>query len=246
MSPPPTNIDGSDITGATIDGQTVDEITVDGQTVFTAFPGIPNNVTNHYPVDEGSGSTLTDNIGNLDGTINGANFQSLSNAVGGFVLDYDGIDDNDSLGSGTLDFYNGDFTITAFVKPENIGSDRYSIFHQRNGGGIRFEIRGGVGNALTLVFFGVATTESSLSVPTGVFSFVSVRYDSSANSIKFNLNGNTDTKSASNPVNANGGEALFAAGGGQEFEGQIDERTLSDSRLSDADIQTLRNRRPDI
>jgi hypothetical protein len=36
MSPPPTSIDGTDITGATIDGQEVQEITVDGQTVFKA------------------------------------------------------------------------------------------------------------------------------------------------------------------------------------------------------------------
>jgi len=36
MSPPPTNIDGTDITGATIDGQDVQEITVDGNVVFTA------------------------------------------------------------------------------------------------------------------------------------------------------------------------------------------------------------------
>jgi len=36
MTPPPTNIDGTDITGATIDGTEVTEITVDGDTVFTA------------------------------------------------------------------------------------------------------------------------------------------------------------------------------------------------------------------
>jgi len=33
---PPTNIDGTDITGASIDGQDVEEITIDGQTVFVA------------------------------------------------------------------------------------------------------------------------------------------------------------------------------------------------------------------
>jgi len=38
MSPPPTSIDGTDITGATIDGQDVEEITVDGQTVFSSGP----------------------------------------------------------------------------------------------------------------------------------------------------------------------------------------------------------------
>jgi len=36
MSPPPTSIDGTDITGATIDGQEVQEITVDGDTMFRA------------------------------------------------------------------------------------------------------------------------------------------------------------------------------------------------------------------
>jgi hypothetical protein len=40
MTPPPTSIDGTDITGATIDGQDVQEITVDGQTVFTAGPPV--------------------------------------------------------------------------------------------------------------------------------------------------------------------------------------------------------------
>jgi hypothetical protein len=39
MSPPPINIDGTEITGATIDGQDVEEITVDGDVVFSA--GIP-------------------------------------------------------------------------------------------------------------------------------------------------------------------------------------------------------------
>jgi hypothetical protein len=38
MTPPPTSIDGTDITGATIDGQEVQEITVDGQTVFSFIP----------------------------------------------------------------------------------------------------------------------------------------------------------------------------------------------------------------
>ena len=42
MTPPPTSIDGTDITGATIDGQEVQEITVDGQVVFEEVT-IPNS-----------------------------------------------------------------------------------------------------------------------------------------------------------------------------------------------------------
>jgi len=53
MSPPPTSIDGTEITGATIDGQDVEEITVDGQTVFAAGPPIAP-VNRIYTGDFGS------------------------------------------------------------------------------------------------------------------------------------------------------------------------------------------------
>jgi hypothetical protein len=43
MTPPPTSIDGTDITGATIDGQDVAEITIDGQTVFTSGIQFPDS-----------------------------------------------------------------------------------------------------------------------------------------------------------------------------------------------------------
>jgi len=38
MTPPPINIDGTDITGATIDGKDVEQITIDGQDVLSAIP----------------------------------------------------------------------------------------------------------------------------------------------------------------------------------------------------------------
>jgi len=59
MSPPPTNIDGTDITGATIDGQDVQEITVDGQTVFSkgVSPGIIDSFEDQN-MDEYSGPSL--------------------------------------------------------------------------------------------------------------------------------------------------------------------------------------------
>jgi len=64
MSPPPTNIDGTDITGATIDGQEVQEITVDGQTVFTAdivIDKFEDGNINEYGGDLGSYSVTTSN-----------------------------------------------------------------------------------------------------------------------------------------------------------------------------------------
>jgi len=61
MSPPPTNIDGTDITGATIDGQDVQEITVDGQTVFVAEV-LPTTVTSR-PDDDSSAGGITNSRG---------------------------------------------------------------------------------------------------------------------------------------------------------------------------------------
>jgi len=58
MSPPPTNIDGTDITGATIDGQEVEEITIDGNVVFTS--GI-TTVTSRP--DDNNTASVTDSRG---------------------------------------------------------------------------------------------------------------------------------------------------------------------------------------
>jgi hypothetical protein len=88
MTPPPTNIDGTDITGATIDGQDVQEITIDGQTVFTAGPTViqsqtpPSNLDVHYELldgdftdDSGSGNDGT-GFGNFNFNLNGCQFST--------------------------------------------------------------------------------------------------------------------------------------------------------------------------
>jgi len=98
MSPPPTNIDGTEITGATIDGQDVEEITVDGDTVFTALPDIPASAVLQYSAttfNQGD-PTWQDDTGTADITLNGgptdATLSDGSDAIG-----TDGIDDNGEL-----------------------------------------------------------------------------------------------------------------------------------------------------
>jgi hypothetical protein len=68
MSPPPININDSDITGATIDGQEVGEITVDGDVVFSA---VPDSLVAHWTFDNAdtSGSTAIDIVGGNNGTL---------------------------------------------------------------------------------------------------------------------------------------------------------------------------------
>jgi len=85
MTPPPTSIDGTDITGATIDGQEVQEITVDGQTVFTAAPPPPDegDLLHHFAARLESGlsdnettTTITDHQGGDDVTGDAVEFQT--------------------------------------------------------------------------------------------------------------------------------------------------------------------------
>jgi len=68
MTPPPTSIDGTDITGATIDGQEVQEITIDGQTVFTAEPTpvAQSNLVAWWRMGDDSGDTLKDSATTTD------------------------------------------------------------------------------------------------------------------------------------------------------------------------------------
>jgi hypothetical protein len=74
MSPPPTSIDGTNITGATIDGQNVESITIDGQQVFSAAPDLPASVVANYDatraISTGFISSITDQVGphDLSGT----------------------------------------------------------------------------------------------------------------------------------------------------------------------------------
>jgi len=94
MTPPPTFIDGQEITGATIDGQEVQEITVDGQTVFSAV-SLPNstvlNITGES-YDEAANQYVA-NIGPDVGDASG-DPSKVTNAINGFAgVKYDGSND---------------------------------------------------------------------------------------------------------------------------------------------------------
>jgi len=94
MSPPPTSIDGTDITGATIDGQKVEEITIDGQTVFTATQPAPQGGLKHnYDPSQLSGfsdgdtvSTRPDQTGTDD--ITGSGIYRTSGIGGQPTIEY--------------------------------------------------------------------------------------------------------------------------------------------------------------
>jgi len=118
MTPPPTSIDGTDITGATIDGQDVQEITVDGQTVFLAND-VPffNDLHARYDFSTYSGtSNFADLTGNGFDLVNGS-ISSLSPTINGKqAADFNGT--NDALASNTFGNLTSPYTVSVVCQAD--------------------------------------------------------------------------------------------------------------------------------
>ena len=118
--------------------------------VSVGIDAIPDSQGTHqWNHDEGSGTTLGDAIGSLDGSISGATWLTDAGA-GDAYLDYDGSDDTTELGTVSQSEFthfteNAQGTIFAWINPDATDSDR-SIFtsgRSSNDVQISFEIASG-------------------------------------------------------------------------------------------------------
>jgi len=86
----------------------------DGVTIFGVtgnIDGIPDSALLQYLMDEGSGTTLSDNTENGNsGTLYGAGWQSDTDAVGGYQTTYDGTEDYGEV-DGSESIYHNEFTV---------------------------------------------------------------------------------------------------------------------------------------
>jgi len=142
MTPPPTNIDGTDITGATIDGQEVQEITIDGQTVFTAGPVIPASTIYYWPFDEGSGQTSAEKIEGKDMSFNFENWVS-GNFVGGTTQEFVRANNNEGDASGVdLDVHDEILFAATIDDVSNISGEQMIMSTDETGssGVLRFRV----------------------------------------------------------------------------------------------------------
>jgi len=136
MSPPPINIDGTDITGATIDGQDVEEITVDGQTVFTAGADIPDAADLYaaYDFSLNNGSLpVSDQSGNNRNLSNGS-FSGVGVAINGLQAgDFDGT--NDAINTGSTSALTTPQHVFLVFEQRSPGGSRQTFFNDQSGGG---------------------------------------------------------------------------------------------------------------
>jgi hypothetical protein len=125
MTPPPTNIDGSDITGATIDGQEVQEITVDGQTVFTVAQPvqIPSSAEEQWIATAYNG----DWIGQINGfDLTGGSATQTTGPDGNTVVRYNGTSGQGHANTSLNVGYNR--AVLAMVFRLNVAGDGNVIF----------------------------------------------------------------------------------------------------------------------
>jgi len=114
MTPPPTNIDGTDITGVTIDGEEVQEITVDGQSVFTAGPVIPDGLVDSFQDGD---------IAEYQGDVNGFEVQQNTVLFGDFSLEPNGTTKTIGSTSGLNSYPSQGDTFLYYVRFTNNNDD---------------------------------------------------------------------------------------------------------------------------
>jgi len=252
MSPPPTNIDGTDITGASIDGQDVQEITLDGQTVFSAGVDL-TNLTNAWSFDEGSGTLAADNFGTDDITLQTGKWITGSQFVGGTAVDFDGSFFGFVGDSLNVIQQNSDWSIEFWINVGNF-SREVVFYHERTASDserISVTVNNGAVGLQTVGLNSGRTSPVSISIPSGLFHLV-IAWDSQQQ--KEFIYADTVEGSENDVVNVKFGtvasvdETTFSgirfSNLGFEADVKMDRVRAFSERLSDARIAELFNDHP--
>ena len=208
---------------------------------------IPDSVDNQYPIDEGSGTTLFDDVGSEDGTISGATWVSDSASVGGQHLSFDNTNDIVSFATSAWDYAaSSSFSVTAHVNPDDTSDDKTIISKGSTNSSSNQGWHLKIDDTETLKYVHPAVAEvGSLSVPTSGFSFVAARYDAANGEVTLTVDDTDETLSISSMQDPTGEAAYFGQDNneGRHYGGEVDEVTLGSGLYSDSDLTELENRR---
>ena len=243
----PTTVDGLDIDDATIDGTEVSEITVDGNVVFKAGPDIPDSATYSWPTNDGSGSTLTEEVVGYDGDIIGATWYQ-NGGVDGYSLEFDGTDDYVEIPWNTTLAGADGLSLSIWVYPYSEMDGNENIFSATDEGGsgnpndwnlfvhddgeIRFstdDTSGALGNG------------EGLHPNTDEWTQIGVSLESDGDATLYFDGDVVDTTSFSTmPKEANEGEVTIGGNedGGRVWDGRLAFATFWEDPLSDSEMQS--------
>jgi hypothetical protein len=248
MTPPPTFIDGQEITGATIDGQDVEKITVDGQTVFTPPPTLPvayQNLIAWYPFDsaEYGGSNADDVTAILGGSGDDTAFDG--NVSGATYQPTDGVTDiRAGPNSGAYEF-NNDKINTPLNPDESQSLTAMAWFYPFNFGGGSFNFGAVVDTQKRLTIrvrqpdkiqLGVGRVgHTEVGKSTNQWYHAVVSQDS--NNAKFYVDGTKVNQQTSDPSDGSRNLGIGENPNGDGvFDGYIDEVRVYDTKLTESQV----------
>jgi hypothetical protein len=215
----------------------IHKLDINGQTVEIDVIDIPDSVINRWLTDEGSGSTLADDRGGVDGSINGATWIS-GDYIGGYALDFDGTDDY--VGLSGLSTETGARTwLTTLDLSSDITSRETPIALGSGGVGGQSAFRIGVSGTNEAEFFVYDDSESPIISPATTLSQGKNRVggfvDPDAGEVGIVLNGSvvgTTSTAGSFQDSTDGARFGQDADGTDQYPHAIDEPLRANERFS--------------
>jgi hypothetical protein len=207
--------------------------------------------TGYYQLDEGSGQTVTNLLGNTaDGYTEGSTTWAGSGKVGSNSLSFDGSSGTMAVVPSSVIDSGQSYSVGAWVKLNSVSGNNQTFaslvggkvspfYLQLSGGKVTFVTRASDANASA-----ATQVQASASATTGTWYHVLGIYDSSAQTISLYVNGALQgSTSFTSPWTARGATLIGAGSYNQgpvDFtNGQIDDVHFYNRVLSSSEIQTL-------
>ncbi len=209
---------------------------------------LSNGLVSYWKHDESSGSSTTNTIGSYaSGTLNSGTAWATGKYGSG--LQFDGTDDDISLGTSTNLDFTQNMTLAAWIYPTGWGEANYGTILSRQSGstvGYQFEISNNAGEQTLTMYNGFQScSANTAAVSLNQWQYVAVVV--SSNVATFYVNGVAVSSPCNYTLASNGAAAAYIGswdGNSDTFKGTIDEVRAYNRALSTAELKSLYNWTP--
>lgn len=203
-----------------------------------SYPFSPDH---HYTFeDNGDTTTLTDQAGSLDGTINGSPTYTTGSLVGTYALDYDSsTPDYVDFGTGLISDRTSDFTYVTHINLDSLGSDDRIIDLR---GDMQHILNVGRSGADTLGLFMNGSDNPIQTISAGTTYAILVEHDSSVPEVTVEVDGTQQLTVPSSPDSGGTSNNRFfsnVSSVGNNPDGRQDETLFYSRLLSSSEKSTI-------
>lgn len=253
----PIELNGTPAEEITVNGEVVDEVMANGQLVYQAGPDIPDSVTDHWPIDDGSGSTLSNHIGSTNISLDGPDWVSDSNSQGELHIEFGAGDQ--AIGDDHDHFHELDeLTWSMWIRTDATTSDDgILVADHEDGSSVGSETVGwGLFHFEDDLRFGWGSSAfddmsiSASNILTGDWVHVAVTFEGEEEA-RIYIDGALEASdSVSETVTSANGEVFTIGvtgdGSDRQFEGEMDDFYFADEALSASEIEQLYQNHPRV